>query len=83
MTKSALERFEAVVDAAFDSQQLPHPNGHVAAWYLLTVSEDAQRILFVDPSKEVDNWRVEYFLDRYKFSLRQCLAAVRRNPRCR
>lgn len=81
MTKSALERFEAVVDAAFDSQQLPHPNGHVAAWYLLTVSEDAQRILFVDPSKEVDNWRVEYFLDRYKFSLRQCLAAVRRKAR--
>jgi len=81
MTKSALERFESEADAAFASQPLPHPNGHVAAWYLLTVSEDAQRLLFVNPNKNLDDWRVEYLLDRYKYSLRQCLAVAGRKAR--
>ena len=37
--------------------------------------------LLSNPSKKLDEWRLEYFLDRYKFSLRQCLAAVRRKAR--
>lgn len=77
MPKTVLERFEAAADSEFASQPLPHPNAHVAAWYLLTVSEDAQRILLVNPYNSLDERRIEYFLDRYKFSLRQCLMAVR------
>lgn len=71
-----LKRFESAVDAAFASQPLPHPNIHVAIWYLLTVSEDSQRLLFTKLGEKLDNWHIEYYLDRYKFALRQCLAAV-------
>jgi hypothetical protein len=81
VTKTALQRFEVAADTAFASQQLPHPNSHVSAWYFLTVSEDSQRLLFANLGKQMDDWRVEYFLDRYKFSLRHCLLALRREAR--
>jgi hypothetical protein len=77
VTMTSLRRFESAVDAAFASYQLPHPNMHVAAWYLITVSEDHQRLLLISPKEDMSDWRVEFFLDKYKFALRHCLAAVR------
>lgn len=80
---TSLDRFESTVDAAFSSYQLPHPNMHVAAWYLITVSEDHQRLLLIGPKEDMPDWRVEFFLDKHKFALRQCLAAVRKTARDR
>jgi len=73
---TSITRFESAVDAAFSSYQIPHPNVHLAAWYLITVSEDQQRLLLAGPNENLPDWRVEFFLDKYKFALRQCLAAV-------
>jgi hypothetical protein len=78
---SALERFEAAVDAAFTAWPLPHPNGYVSRWFFLTVAEDSQRLLMVLPEKRLDDALVEHYLDRYKFSLRSCLARVREECR--
>lgn len=75
---TSLDRFESAVDTAFFSYQLPHPNMHVAAWYLITVSEDHQRLLMIGLNEDMPDWRVEFFLDKHKFALRQCLAAVRK-----
>lgn len=71
-----LSSFESAADAAFASQPLPHPNMYVAAWYLMTVSEDSQRMMFCNAGEQLNDWRIVYFLDRYKFALRHCLAAV-------
>lgn len=73
----ALANFEAAVDAAFAKWPIPHPNGYVARWFLLTVAEDSQRLLMVLPDKRLDEALVEHLLDRYKFSLRSCLSRVR------
>ncbi|WP_431017876.1 hypothetical protein [Burkholderia gladioli] len=78
---SALKQFESLVDAAFGAHPLPHPNGHVSNWYLLTVAEDSQRIMMASPDKQAPQWQVEYMLDRFKFSLRSCLARVRKEVR--
>lgn len=72
----SLERFEYAVDQAFASHRLPHPNGHVGAWYLLTVCEDSQRILLCMPGERLSEWRVDFYNDRFKFSLRSCLARM-------
>ncbi|WP_152554514.1 hypothetical protein [Burkholderia sp. A1] len=73
-----LRQFESVVDAAFGAHPLPHPNGHVSIWYLLTVAEDSQRLMMALPDEHAPQWQVEYTLDRFKFSLRSCLARVRK-----
>ena len=75
--RSALVTFEEAVDAAFAAWPLPHPNGYVARWFLLTVAEDSQRLLMVLPEKRLDEALVEHNLDRFKFSLRSCLARTR------
>lgn len=77
MTSSDLQRLEEAADSAFASHQLPHPNGHISTWYLITASEDSQRLLFLSLGDPSDQWRVEYYLDRFKYSLRSCLARVR------
>lgn len=78
---SALDRFEAASDAAFLAFTLPHPNIYVAAWYLLTVSEDSQRLLLCMPGESVDETKVEHYQDRFKFSLRSCLSRVWREAK--
>jgi hypothetical protein len=74
---AALKRFETEVDKAFAALPLPHPNGFVSRWYLLTVAEDSQRNLMVLPDKPVSSSLLEHYLDRYKYSLRSCLSRVR------
>ncbi|MFL9951927.1 hypothetical protein PQR65_00785 [Paraburkholderia nemoris] len=76
-----LKQFESVVDAAFQAHLLPHPNGYFANWYLMTVAEDSQRVMMVLPETATPQWQVEYALDRFKFSLRSCLARVRQETR--
>ncbi|WP_229679057.1 hypothetical protein [Silvimonas amylolytica] len=66
-----------MADSQFDSQFLPHPNEAIATWYLLTASEDMQRMLFIFPADSLGKWKIDFYLDRYKFSLRHCLMAVR------
>lgn len=73
---TSLERFEYAVDQAFASRPLPHPNGYVSAWYLLTVCEDSQRILLCMPGERLPEWRVDFYNDRFKFSLRSCLGRL-------
>ena len=80
---TSLDRFESTVDAAFSSYHLPHPNMYVAAWYLITVSEDHQRLLLIGTNEDMPDWRVEFFLDKHKYALRQCLAAVCKTSRDR
>lgn len=72
----ALRNFERVADDAFESHQLPHPNGYIARWYLLTVAEDSQRIALCTPFEDEAEGRVEFIVDRSKYSLRSCLARV-------
>ena len=68
---TALKEFEEKADAAFAKLAVPHPNLHIASWYLLTVSEDIQRWLML--RGEVNDWQLEFWMDRYKFALRHCL----------
>jgi hypothetical protein len=70
---AALREFESALDAAFARPPLPHPNLHLSNWYLLTVAEDWQRVLFASTEKELLDSRVEYYVDRMKYSLRHSL----------
>ena len=78
---NALEQFEIASDATFQANPLPHPNGHVAAWYLITVAEDSQRLMLALPEEPLPQWRIEHYQDRFKFSLRSCLARAQRETK--
>lgn len=73
MSREVLAQFEAEADRRFEQQLVPHPNLYVARWYLLTASEDSQRI-WLTGTGGPDDLVVEYLLDKMKFSLRSCLA---------
>ena len=74
---NVLTKFESAADAAFLSHSLPHPNLYVAMWYLLVVAEDSQRNILIAEDGRIPQWRVEHLMDRFKYSLRSCLARAR------
>jgi hypothetical protein len=77
MSGEALTQFENKADQQFAALSLPHPNLHLSTWYLLTATEDAQRIWFTGTGNP-DDAVVEYLIDKLKFSLRSCLALIAR-----
>lgn len=70
------EAIEADLDANYHRVQMPHSNGAIATWYLLTVLEDNLRGLFVltDDSQAAI---VEFQMDRQKYSARFALDRIR------
>lgn len=71
-----LAQVEAAFDREYEELAIPHPNRHLAAWYLLTVCEDYERNMFAGLFGEIHLANLEYETDRLKYSLKFCLKRI-------
>jgi len=67
---------EQLIDQAYLKTPLPHPNSYLAAWHLLTATEDALRFTLV--RTDISTGSIEYFFDRAKYSLKHGLERIRK-----
>lgn len=71
MDKALLEKVERLVDEKYLSLDLPHLDWTLVAWYLLTVFEDHQILMFrMAAEDESQNQKLEGLVDRLKYSIK-------------
>jgi hypothetical protein len=73
-----IARLETLLDQAYLSHPIPHPNRVLAIWYCLTASEDAQRWMFTELGAQLEFSKIIFYLDRYKYSMRYALDRIAR-----
>lgn len=71
-TAALLSIVEAALDEKYHSVPAVHPNRILATWYVLSVYEDTARILIagIYEGEQMPAQRVEFLVDRLKYSLR-------------
>jgi hypothetical protein len=71
-----IAQLEALLDRAYLSHPIPHPNRVLSIWYCLTASEDSQRCMFTELGERMEMSQIIFYLDRYKYSMRYALDRI-------
>ncbi|MEJ8674353.1 hypothetical protein [Chromobacterium amazonense] len=75
-----IKEIEEIIDNQLYKIETPHIIKNIAIWHLLTVSEDAARMLFIKHI-EMTAQEINIFIDESKYALRHCLNHIIKNSK--
>lgn len=83
MNKELLQKVERLVDEKYLSNELPHLDWTLIAWYILTSLEDHQAWMFRKAAEDESLTRnLETLVDRLKYSLKHALLRAKTESNC-